>query len=72
MGTDYLEMLDAANDWGPVTDPERQWFFRGWLDERDSCSVTPPGDSESNPAAWAAYNSGRVAKRSLNSNPTAH
>lgn len=65
MPTDYLNMIEAADKWGPPNDPERRWFLAGWRDEKDSVprDNAPPGNYATNQASWAAYNSGVVAAR---------
>ncbi len=63
MDHDHALMVKAADEWGPGNDPERNWFFRGWIDQRDRDFVPPSGDVLSNAAQWAAYNSGLIAQR---------
>ena len=69
--TDYLAMIEAANKWGPETDPDRRWFLAGWRDQADGAPSTnkPEGNFLSNMGPWAAYNSGIVAAREPNGIP---
>lgn len=58
-------MIEAADDWGPSSDPSRRWFIAGWCDERDGMlySNKPTGDHQTNVEDWCGYNSGVIAYR---------